>query len=90
LARLAQGESIPAAFDRVTRAIGRQQIIQKAKAGINKVSNPALVEVETEQNKKDKLIPEGSMIDDALLHSVQASLWELIGTFTGIQRRDAR
>jgi hypothetical protein len=60
--------------------VGRQQAITRAKLGPKPAQNSGLaVEPETEQELRDKRVPEGSMMDDALLYSVQAALWEMMG-----------
>jgi hypothetical protein len=81
LSYTSQGESVPAVYTRILRAIGRQQAIIKAKAGPKPAVNGSVVEPETEHELKDKRIPLGSMLDDTVSFSVQAAVWEMIGRF---------
>ena len=51
----------------------------QAKSGPKPAVNSGLVEPESEQEVKDRKIPEGSLMDDGLLHVVQSGLWEMMG-----------
>lgn len=74
-----QGESLPSAYSRIYRAIGRQQAILKAKATIRSTHNPNPLDLETEAEALDKMVPASGMVDRAMLHTVEANLWEMMG-----------
>lgn len=74
-----QGEALPTAYARTFRAMARQQAIIQAKAGPKPAVNSGLVEPESEQEIKDRQIPEGSLMDNGMLHVVQSGLWEMMG-----------
>lgn len=76
-----QGESLPVAHARIYRAMSRHEAITKAKSVPKTTHGPNPIEKETEQELADKLVPAGSMADRAILHSVQANLWDMAGEF---------
>lgn len=47
--------------------------------GVKPAVNSGLVEPESEQEIQDRQIPEGSLMDNGLLHVVQSGLWETMG-----------
>jgi len=47
--------------------------------GVKPAVNSGLVEPESEQEIQDRQIPEGSLMDNSLLHVVQSGLWETMG-----------